>query len=61
MNNRLVAHISSLLEEEDADVKELIVHTITQVEEKNISAMAHAKKVSRFIDKNLSEGSGDPE
>lgn len=56
-DNILIAKLSSLLEEGDPRVHELILETVTQVEKnQNLSVEAHAKKIERLLDRNLIEG-----
>lgn len=60
MDNVLIARLSSLLEEEDPLVLELIIETVRQVEDNPLSVEAHAKKIERILDRKLMQmGSGD--
>jgi hypothetical protein len=60
MDSVLLARLSSLLEEEDPLVLELILETVKQVEENQLSVEAHAKKIERILDRKLVQmGSGD--
>lgn len=60
MNSVLIARLSSLLEEEDPLVLELIIETVKQVEEnEQLSVISHAKKLERVLDRKLMQvGSG---
>lgn len=52
-DNVLIAKLSSLLEEEDPLVGELILDTINEVESRSLSVEAHAKKIERMLDHKL--------
>lgn len=54
-DNILIARLSSLLEEEDPFVKELILHTVEEVETKNLSVDAHARQIGRMLDFKLQQ------
>ncbi|WP_043932434.1 hypothetical protein [Bacillus sp. EB01] len=58
MDNVLIARLSSLLEEEDPLVLELIIDTVKQVEESQLSVEAHAKKLERVLDRKLMQMGG---
>lgn len=59
-SNFLVAKLASLLEEEDPLVNELIIETVQEVESKNLSVEAHAKRVERMLDRKIQQvGSGN--
>ena len=52
-DNILVAKLSSLLEDEDPLVNELILETLQEVEMRQISVEAHVKKAERMLDRKL--------
>lgn len=53
-DNTLIAKLSSLLEEEDPQVHDLILETVSQVEKnQQLSVEAHAKKIERMLDRKL--------
>ncbi|GGH73277.1 hypothetical protein JOD43_000035 [Pullulanibacillus pueri] len=60
-DNALIARLSSLLEEEDPHVHDLILDTIRQVEKHPLSVEAHAKKIERMLDRKLIQWEGDSE
>jgi len=49
----LTAKLASLLEHEDPLITELILETVTDVEQKQISVEAHAKNIERMLDYQL--------
>lgn len=54
IDNTLIAKLSSLLEEEDPQVHDLILETVRQVEKnQQLSVDAHAKKIERMLDRKL--------
>ncbi|KOY82170.1 hypothetical protein I6G82_00815 [Lysinibacillus macroides] len=58
-DNLLIAKLSSLLEEEDPLVNDLILETVKQVDKKKtLSVEAHAKKIERVLDNKLSQIGG---
>lgn len=54
----LIAKISSLLENKDPLLSELILHTIKEVESKPISVQAHTKNIERYLERMLIRGEG---
>ncbi len=53
-DNTLIAKLSSLLEEEDPQVHDLILETVSQVEKnQQLSVEAHSKKIERMLDRKL--------
>lgn len=59
MYNNLIARVSSLLEEEDPLVNELIIDTIRQVEGDYLSIETHARKIERMLDRKLKNQEGE--
>lgn len=51
----LIARLSSLLEEKDPFVKELILHTVEEIETKNLSVDAHTRQIERMLDLKLQQ------
>lgn len=49
----LIAKLASLLEEEDPFISEIILETVKDVEEHDISVEAHARKLERRLDYEL--------
>ncbi|GAE91080.1 hypothetical protein JCM21714_16 [Gracilibacillus boraciitolerans JCM 21714] len=60
-DNMLLAKLSSLLEDENPFVSELILETVKEVELRAISVDAHAKKIERILDMKLQRVGGDEE
>jgi hypothetical protein len=61
MNSNLIARVSSLLEEEDPIIYELIMETIAQVSVSPISPEGHSKKIERLLDRKLKNRGGEKE
>ncbi|RLQ93626.1 hypothetical protein [Falsibacillus albus] len=61
MSIKLIARVSSLLEEEDPIVHELIMETILQVSASPISPEAHSKKIDRLLERKLKSRGGNEE
>lgn len=55
----LIAKLSSLLDSEDPFISEIILETVKDVEQNDISVEAHSKKLERMLDYKLQQIGGE--